>query len=232
MSYTYYAGSYFDLFCVLCIVAVWFYFGQKQNGHVKWPLKRRPYKCLNMELFQTITDDNLEELRKFLEGGSDANVVNERNKKNTLLHFAIEKNREDIVRELLSPKWNVDINSQNSCGDTPLHVAALKGHDIIVHLLLERQAVSTITNNEDMTFVDVLRRQTLLLATPQSLKKVREDFVRKCVAIQESAKAGTLNTYIFIFMINYSKIIILISYVSNRFCNKRRLQFWYYFNIT
>lgn len=74
---------------------------------------------------------------------------------NTLLHEAVEYNNKVLVQKLI--KWNVDINSRNDKGDTPLHLAASGRLDDIMGLLLEKGAKTDIINNEGKTFFDIIR---------------------------------------------------------------------------
>lgn len=146
-----------------------------------------------MGLFKAIEQDNLKELRRLLEEGANANIVEGSNKENTPLHFAIESNNEDMVRELLQPNWNVNLDIQNGNGDTPLHAAALGGRDRFIHLLWERQAVSNITNKEGMTFVDIIRKQAFMSANRQ----MQEDFFNKYAVPNKSIQTGKLNVFIY-----------------------------------
>lgn len=125
----------------------------------------------NMDLFITIQYDDSKKLRRLLEKGANPNAIDNKNKQNRPLHFAIEMNNEDMVRELLVPKWKVDINAQNIYGDTPLHVAALEGHDRFIHLLWECHAISNIPNQQGKTFLDVIRRYPL-----GKKKNIQENF--------------------------------------------------------
>lgn len=112
-----------------------------------------------MEFFKAIKDDNLGELRRLLEHGADANVVDDNNKGNTPLHFAVEENKEHMVRHLLLPQWNIDVNAQNSNGDTPLHTSALRGNNKIVCLLLKRQILDNTNIKKKQTFMGVIKKQ-------------------------------------------------------------------------
>lgn len=139
----------------------------------------------NMEIFKAIEQEDLQELRRLLENGANINAVNNFDNKNRPLHFAIERNNMDIVKELLMPKWNVNINAQNSKGDTPLHVAALIYKDVYIYLLLDRRALSNIRNNKDMTFIDVIINRTQLAATPHTLKEAKVDLIESGVAVDK-----------------------------------------------
>lgn len=136
-----------------------------------------------MELFKAIEGNDLLELRRLLESGIEVNVVDDINNQNTPLHVAIKINNEHMARELLLPKWNLDINARNFNGDTPLHTAALSGHDTFIHLLLERQALNNIRNKENMTFLDIVIRRTLLFATPYRLNMIQKDLYKENVPL-------------------------------------------------
>lgn len=112
-----------------------------------------------MDLFQCILSNDLEQLKKLLRNDTDINAVDSSYWRNKPLHFAIENNKEEVVRELLQNKWNVDIDALNARGDTPLHVAARKGHYEFIYWLLRQQAACEVRNKEGMTFVDIIRKQ-------------------------------------------------------------------------
>lgn len=155
-----------------------------------------------MELFRSIKNNDVEELRRLLRSGIKTDTMDINNKNNTPLHYAVERNNEDAVRELLLPVWNVDVNARNVNGDTPLHVAAFKDYEHLILLLLEYHALNNIRNNDDLTFLGVSRRQTLLSATPNSLRKVQEDFYRKCVVASKMAAAASKYILILILKLN------------------------------
>lgn len=81
---------------------------------------------------------------------------------NTLLHDAIEQNNKALVEELLEPKWNMDINAENDAGATPLHLAAAKGYDDFIHLLLKKRAKTNVKDNDNRTFIDIIRNVAVL----------------------------------------------------------------------
>lgn len=55
---------------------------------------------------------------------------------NTALHFASSWNNKYIAESLL--KYNANINAQNENGQTALIIAAQKGYNDVVKLLLEK----------------------------------------------------------------------------------------------
>lgn len=55
-----------------------------------------------------------------------------------VLHFAIQKGYEDIVRMLL--RYDTNVNSRSADGSTPLHDAARRGYTTMVQLLLDKGA--------------------------------------------------------------------------------------------
>lgn len=109
------------------------------------------------------------------------------NKTNTVLHQAIEQNNKLLIEELLGPKWNIDVNAQNSAGATPLHVAAAKRYDDYIHLLLGKQANSNIRDNENRTFIDIIRNDGIL-------KGKQLAAAAKSASKFKSGKANSLST--------------------------------------
>lgn len=68
---------------------------------------------------------------------ADAHLLD--NSGNAALDYAIEGGNKDILNSLIS-RGNVDINQENYQGFTPLLVAAQKGNDAVVELLIESDA--------------------------------------------------------------------------------------------
>lgn len=57
-------------------------------------------------------------------------------------------------------------------GNTPMHMAAQSGHYLVVKYLIERQARSQITNNEDDTPNDLLYKA--MRAHKKKLEKIKK----------------------------------------------------------
>ena len=71
------------------------------------------------------------------------------------LHKACKNKNFGKVKKLVE-KSDLDINEKNEAGDTPLHIAARKGHLKIVNYLLELEHIDlTIPNNNQETPLDV-----------------------------------------------------------------------------
>lgn len=66
----------------------------------------------------------------------------------SLLHSAIENNKQEIIDFLLSEDTdiNTDINSVNIEGNTPLHIAVKKNNEIAIKMLLEKGADPNFKN--------------------------------------------------------------------------------------
>jgi ankyrin repeat protein len=88
----------------------------------------------------------------------------------TALHAAVESgNHEAVSFFLRRPEFEVLINKQDKEGNTPMHLAAIKGYDHVVHLLEKVKGLDlNAKNKEGFTTLD-----HLLLQKEDISKKVR-----------------------------------------------------------
>jgi ankyrin repeat protein len=98
-------------------------------------------------LQRAIVENDDEKVRACLKAGADINF------RGSLifppLHFALEKDRHQIVITLLAA--GADVNLQAANGQTPLHIAAAEGQETFVHALLRQGADPNIKDNIGQT---------------------------------------------------------------------------------
>lgn len=111
----------------------------------------------------------------------------------TVLHYCTSRNAADLLEPLLRNYGVCDV--QDLRGDTALHVAARRGHDKCVALLLDFGADASLRNDEGMTPLDLaiaagFADATKILyenATEPLLRNAdvlrRQDSVRRCTVI-------------------------------------------------
>jgi ankyrin repeat protein len=75
----------------------------------------------------------------------------------TALHCAADGNRVDMVPELLGSP-DADVNEQTNTLETPLHLAARRGHAAVVRLLLASGANSQATTASGETALELAKR--------------------------------------------------------------------------
>lgn len=85
-----------------------------------------------MEIFEYIKNNNLLELKKYLQFGN-VNIVDHNNK--SLLHYAVDNHSIDCINLLIDNF--IDLNIQDNNNQTPLFEAALKGKLGVVKLLVQ-----------------------------------------------------------------------------------------------
>ncbi len=97
-------------------------------------------KALNTEsaarsipIFRAITEDDLTELNRLIDEGSDVNIQAPGGLK-TALHLAVELNRPTMVDVLIRADANINAKTRN--GTTPLHVAAQNGRVALIEKLV------------------------------------------------------------------------------------------------
>lgn len=94
-------------------------------------------KYIFAELYRWCKEGNLERLRDALyyEEGILNYFTVRSTKGNTLLHEAVDGDQPDVIQLLLSQGVSPDVRGKNN--QTPLHLAAAKGHVLCVQALLE-----------------------------------------------------------------------------------------------
>lgn len=128
-----------------------------------------------MELLKFLLENDLEGFKENLDMDSIEEVDE---KKNTILHYCVEKGAYDFVDALV---YNgADPNTKNKEGETPVHLAAKNDMADIMELLLEFGGDVSIKNNH--------QRSALNMATLSKAKKVLK--VIENSGIDYSAEAG------------------------------------------
>lgn len=69
----------------------------------------------------------------------------------------------------------MDVNISNRLGNTPLHVAAIKGHEEIARLLLEKGADTNIKNHSGNTPLQAAAKAQKT-ATGVMMSRIHKDF--------------------------------------------------------
>ena len=91
----------------------------------------------NLGLLEAVKDQNLDQVKTFIENGADVNIVGYMNK-NTPLLFSVLSNLVDIVEYLLEK--GADPNLKNINGDNTLILALKKNKTNLVELLISKGA--------------------------------------------------------------------------------------------
>lgn len=122
--------------------------------------------------FYAIYLGNVDEVRKLLNAGLSVNAVEASEKDNTLLHYAVERGKREIVELLLFR--GAKINAKNKQNNTPLHLAVKKAirrrnaaiEKDIISTLIAGRADTTAQNNDGKTPFD------LALGHPELLNRL------------------------------------------------------------
>ncbi|KAJ4718669.1 protein ACCELERATED CELL DEATH 6 [Melia azedarach] len=112
------------------------------------------------------------------------------NRGRNILHVAAKSGKQHVVtcimEESISDKL---INQMDNYGNTPLHLAVLRGHYYVVEILLrDNRLISTFKNNEGLTAYDIAANQSEILGTEFSENQITPG--KKNVADHESSKAA------------------------------------------
>jgi len=134
---------------------------------------------LNLDFNKAITDGDLQKIRDFINANADVNNNQHGSIQQTPLHAAVWTNQAEILRLLLSSGAKIDARDRN--GNTPLHLAAMRGdsHIEVTKILLESGA-KQFNNKLNLSPIQIARRlehpQTIQMLIPfeQLDKKVKK----------------------------------------------------------
>ncbi|KAJ4718671.1 protein ACCELERATED CELL DEATH 6 [Melia azedarach] len=112
------------------------------------------------------------------------------NRGRNILHVAAKSGKQHLVscimEESISDKL---INQMDNDGNTPLHLAVLRGHYYVVEILLrDNRLISTFKNNEGLTAYDIAAKQSEILGTEFSENQIIPG--KENIADHESSKAA------------------------------------------
>lgn len=88
--------------------------------------------------YAAVTSDDPMELNAYLAAGANVNELREYDAAQTLLHYAISLESEELVEVIVA--YNPKLDTRDSRGDTPLNLAAKQGNIEIVRLLIDAGA--------------------------------------------------------------------------------------------
>ncbi|KAJ4718667.1 protein ACCELERATED CELL DEATH 6 [Melia azedarach] len=112
------------------------------------------------------------------------------NRGRNILHVAAKSGKQHVVtcimEESISDKL---INQMDNYGNTPLHLAVLRGHYYVVDILLrDNRLISTFKNNEGLTAYNIAAKQSEILGTEFSENQIIPG--KENIAEHESSKAA------------------------------------------
>ena len=106
------------------------------------------YEDGNTPLHIAVDNRRTESARLLIDAGADINISN--NSQWTALHMAADLGDDDIVDALIK-RPDVNINSRDGDGNTPLHSAAWSGREQSARLLIDAGADINISNHKQRT---------------------------------------------------------------------------------
>ncbi|KAJ5558111.1 ATP12 ATPase F1F0-assembly protein [Penicillium sp. DV-2018c] len=124
-------------------------------------------------LFEILRSGDTNAIAKAINDTNDAQGVNGLNG-TTVLHLALQCAEPEVVEYVLSTAEDLDINSRDRDGNTPLHIAAQLGRGPLVRELLNRPSINdSIVNYRGQTALDMARTPDIF----QQLQLARSLFI-------------------------------------------------------
>ena len=134
------------------------------------------------QFHQMIQSGQLKDLKHSIHHGRiDPKNWREANSKSSLLHLAAASNQVDII-DYLVLESKVNINAQDSAGNTPLHLAVINGHLQATSSILGHRANGSVCNADQDTPLHLAVKQT---STPE----LTSEFT-KCPHVNLFARGG------------------------------------------
>lgn len=94
-------------------------------------------KSFKIEFFYAVENEDLCKVRELLNAGGDVNAKLLPGGW-TALHCAVERGYKEMVRLLHA--FNANVNAKTESGQTPLHIAEMKGYTELAEFLLDNQS--------------------------------------------------------------------------------------------
>jgi ankyrin repeat protein len=136
------------------------------------------------ESFDAIKANDKDKLKNELT--ADVSLVNKKdNDGNTMLMFACQNAKLDIVKQLLDMGAQGTINDQNNLGNTALHIACQNNLELIARLL--------VLNGADLTIKNVLGKTPIDVCNDSNLKKQLELHLTNVKKVFELVKNNQIN---------------------------------------
>ena len=133
--------------------------------HINWS------DSYGITLLMHAVSRNREELVRYLLSAPNINVNQKSNNNHTVLHFC----KQVSMFKLLLERKELDVNIQNVCGETVLHIACLRGNEeIIVELLKDERVDMSIRDNSGKTAKD----KALKIGIVKILENKNNDMIR------------------------------------------------------
>lgn len=124
-------------------------------------------------LFEILRSGDTTAISKAIKDTNDPQGVNSLNG-TTVLHLALQCAEPQVVEYVLSAAEDLDINSRDREGNTPLHIAAQLGRGPLVRELLNRPSINdSIVNYRGQTALDMARTPEIF----QQLQLARSLFI-------------------------------------------------------
>ncbi|KAJ5121168.1 ATP12 ATPase F1F0-assembly protein [Penicillium bovifimosum] len=124
-------------------------------------------------LFEILRSGDTNAIAKAINDTNDAQGANGLNG-TTVLHLALQCAEPDVVEYVMSAAEDLDINSRDRDGNTPLHIAAQLGRGPLVRELLNRPSINdSIVNYRGQTALDMARTPDIF----QQLQLARSLFI-------------------------------------------------------
>lgn len=163
----------------------------------RFPLQKYAFKKPPVHI--AAANNDIDTLEYLFKKGFDFNVTDPAIRGGTVVHRCSMSNSLEVLTYLLKRKSYLDLNVADDQGRTPLHIACIRGHSDIAHVLIEsgaNVAILDVDGKPPRYYADVNRLSSVSACLPpfqydwESTAKRKKEEIRRTLLYTEPSPRG------------------------------------------